>query len=196
MGNFLSQLQNLFSWLSQDQHIRIVLLGLDAAGKTTALYRLKLAETVVTIPTIGFNVEEVQVPRTGITFTVWDIGGQAKLRRLWRHYFRDTRGLIYVVDSADRQRMEEASEELWAVLNEPEMAGVPFVVMANKQDQPMALNVADVMTRLRLPELGKKGHAWEIRGTCAVTGSGLFEAIEAMAKLSKQFVKKEGVYIN
>ena len=70
----------------KDTPARILLLGLDNAGKTTCLYKLKLNETVSTIPTIGFNVETVQ-PVPGLTMTVWDVGGQEKIRALWRHYY-------------------------------------------------------------------------------------------------------------
>lgn len=86
------------------------LVGLDAAGKTTILYKLKLGEIVTTIPTIGFNVETVEYKN--ICFTVWDVGGQDKIRPLWRHYFQNTQGLIFVVDSNDRERIVEAEKEL------------------------------------------------------------------------------------
>ena len=85
-------------------------VGLDAAGKTTILYKLKLGEIVTTIPTIGFNVETVEYKN--ICFTVWDVGGQDKIRPLWRHYFQNTQGLIFVIDSNDRERITEAQDEL------------------------------------------------------------------------------------
>merc|ERR1712013_568947 len=91
------------------QEMRILMVGLDAAGKTTILYKLKLGEVVTTIPTIGFNVESVEYKN--INFTVWDIGGQDKIRKLWRYYY-NTQGLIFVVDSNDRDRIEDAREEL------------------------------------------------------------------------------------
>lgn len=87
-----------------------ILVGLDAAGKTTILYKLKLGEIVTTIPTIGFNVETVEYKN--ICFTVWDVGGQDKIRPLWRHYFQNTQGFIFVVDSNDRERIAEAHKEL------------------------------------------------------------------------------------
>mmetsp|Transcript_12821 Transcript_12821/g.18653 ORF Transcript_12821/g.18653 Transcript_12821/m.18653 type:complete len:122 (+) Transcript_12821:48-413(+) len=77
------------------QEMRILMVGLDAAGKTTILYKLKLGEVVTTIPTIGFNVETVEYKN--ISFTVWDVGGQDKIRPLWRHYYTGTNGLIFVV---------------------------------------------------------------------------------------------------
>merc|ERR1711972_743673 len=99
--------------------MRIVMVGLDAAGKTTILYKFKLGEVVTTIPTIGFNVETVEYKN--INFTVWDVGGQDKIRKLWRHYYQNTQGLIFVVDSNDRERIEDAKDELMKMLNEDEM---------------------------------------------------------------------------
>merc|ERR1712014_518932 len=101
------------------QEMRILMVGLDAAGKTTVLYKLKLGEVVTTIPTLGFNVETVEY--RNLSFTVWDIGGQDRIRRLWRHYFTGTNGVIYVVDSNDRDRTEDAREERTKMLNEDEM---------------------------------------------------------------------------
>merc|ERR1712013_244699 len=92
------------------QEMRIPMVGLDCAGKTTILYKLKLGEIVTTIPTIGFNVETVHYNNTN--FTVWDVGGQDKIRPLWRHYFQNTQGLIFVVDSNDQERIAEAAAEL------------------------------------------------------------------------------------
>ena len=100
-GSFSSFWARMFG----SKEMRILMVGLDAAGKTTILYKLKLGEVVTTIPTIGFNVETVAYKN--INFTVWDVGGQTKIRALWQHYFQDTQGLIYVVDSNDPSRNEE-----------------------------------------------------------------------------------------
>ena len=113
------------------QEMRILMVGLDAAGKTTILYKLKLGEVVTTIPTIGFNVETVEYKN--LSFIVWDVGGQDKIRPLWRHYYQGTNGLIYVVDSNDRDRIEDAREELTKMLNEDEMRDAVLLVFANKQ---------------------------------------------------------------
>merc|ERR1712232_1037851 len=101
------------------QDRRIVMVGLDAAGKTTVLYKLKLGEVLTTVPTIGFNVETVQYKN--IEFQVWDIGGQEKLRNLWRYYYRNTDGIIFVVDSSDRDRIMDAREELQKMLEADEL---------------------------------------------------------------------------
>merc|ERR1719197_2032653 len=86
------------------QEKRILMVGLDAAGKTTILYKLKLGDVVTTIPTVGFNVESVEYKN--IEFTVWDIGGQHLIRPLWRHYYQGTEAVIFVVDSNDRERVD------------------------------------------------------------------------------------------
>src|SRR5687768_9386752 len=101
---------SLFQRLFGNKQVRILMVGLDAAGKTTILFKLKLGEVVTTIPTIGFNVETVEYKN--ISFTVWDVGGQDRIRPLWRHYFQNTQGLIFVIDSNDRDRIGEARQEL------------------------------------------------------------------------------------
>jgi len=127
MGSFQSVFKRLFS----KKEMRILVVVLDAAGKTTILYKLKLGEIVTTIPTIGFNVETVEYKN--INFTVWDVGGQDKIRPLWRHYFQNTQGLIFVVDSNDRDRAAEARDELHRMLNEDELRDAVLLVFANKQ---------------------------------------------------------------
>ncbi|XP_048474908.1 ADP-ribosylation factor-like isoform X4 [Rhincodon typus] len=124
-------LMSLKNYLFSTKEMRILMVGLDAAGKTTILYKLKLGEIVTTIPTIGFNVETVEYKN--ISFTVWDVGGQDKIRPLWRHYFQNTQGLIFVVDSNDKERMSEAREELMQMLGEDELHDAVLLVFANKQ---------------------------------------------------------------
>merc|ERR1712217_437097 len=128
--------------------MRILMVGLDAAGKTTILYKLHLGEVVTTIPTIGFNVETVEYKN--INFTVWDVGGQDRIRRLWRHYYQNTQGLIFVVDSNDRERVEVAREELMKMLNEDEMRDAVVLCFANKQDLPNSMTAAEVTEKLGL----------------------------------------------
>eukprot|EP00741_Cyanophora_paradoxa_P003044 tig00000663_g2956.t1 len=158
---------------------RILLVGLDNAGKTTILYKLRLGELVTTIPTIGFNVE--QVAYKNISFTMWDVGGQDKIRPLWKHYFNGSHAVIYVVDSADRDRMDEARDELAYMLKSPELEGAAVLVLANKQDLPGALNAADVTSRLDLP----KSRRWFVQSCCAKTGEGLYEGLDWLAAALK-----------
>ena len=107
------------------------------------LYKLKLDSDVQTIPTVGFNVETVTYKNT--KFNVWDVGGQDKIRPLWRHYFSGTQGLIWVVDSNDRDRIQSttrnreqgtAQGQLEQILQSGELKDALVLVFANKQDVP------------------------------------------------------------
>ncbi|KAK2514290.1 Arl11 [Columba guinea] len=112
---------------------RVVMLGLDFAGKSTLLYKLKSSWAMETSPTVGFNVESLQTP-CGVSFTLWDIGGQGSLRTSWPDYLEDTNALIFVFDSTDTARLPEAVAALEEVLSHPSMAGVPVLLLANKQE--------------------------------------------------------------
>jgi len=172
------------------KEMRILMVGLDAAGKTTILYKLKLGEVVTTIPTIGFNVETVEYKN--ISFTVWDVGGQDKIRPLWRHYYQNTQGIIFVVDSNDRDRVDDsagadisAKDELHRMLAEDELRDAVLLVFANKQDLPDAMSVQEITERLGLNTL--RHRQWYIQATCATTGDGLYEGLDWLSQtLSKK----------
>ena len=146
----------------------------DNAGKTTILYRLQVGEVVSTIPTIGFNVETVQ--HKNVKFQVWDLGGQTSIRPYWRCYYPNTQAVIYVVDSTDVDRMEDARDEFHAILDEEELRDACILVYANKQDLPGALDDAVVSERLGLT--GIRSRQWAIFRTSATKGEGLFEGLD------------------
>jgi len=164
----------LFNRFLKHPDMRILMVGLDAAGKTTILYKLKLGEIINTIPTIGFNVETVEYKN--INFTVWDVGGQDRIRPLWRHYFQNTQGLIFVVDSNDRDRISEARDEVHRMLNEDELRDAVLLVFANKQDLPNAMTAAEITDKLALHSLRQRH--WYIQSTCATSGEGLYEGLD------------------
>lgn len=174
MGNLFSYVLNR---LLGKEDVRILMVGLDNAGKTTILYRLKLEEVVSTVPTLGFNVETVTYKN--ISFTVWDIGGQDKIRSLWKVYFQGTQGLIFVVDSADRERIEETKTELHKLLSEEELANVVLLVFANKQDMPDAMTASEIREKLGLVNM--RDRPWFVQSSCAVKGEGLYEGLDWMA---------------
>ena len=156
---------------------------MDAAGKTTILYKLKLGEIVTTIPTIGFNVETVEYKN--ICFTVWDVGGQDKIRPLWRHYFQNTQGLIVVVDSNDRERIQEGAEELQKMLQEDELWDAVSLLFANKQDLPNAVAISEMTDKLGLQS--PPNRTWYVQATCATQGTGLYEGLDWLSnELSKR----------
>ncbi|XP_029682721.1 ADP-ribosylation factor 4-like isoform X1 [Takifugu rubripes] len=157
-------------------------VGLDGAGKTTLLYKLKLSEVVTTIPTIGFNVETVEYKN--ISFTVWDVGGQTIIRPLWRHYYVNVQGVIFVIDSNDPQRLKEAADELHTMFEEEQLRDVPSLVLANKQDLPRAVPPSDITDALMLSGASRP---WSVQVSCAVSGSGLVEGLDW---LSDQILKR------
>ncbi|XP_038887138.1 ADP-ribosylation factor 1 [Benincasa hispida] len=171
MGAVISRLRKR---LFQNREVRILMVGLDASGKTTILYKLKLGEIVMTVPTIGFNVETVEYKN--MSCTVWDVGGQDKIRPLWRHYFQNTQGLVFVVDSSDRGRICEARNELHRILSEPELRNSAVLVFANKQDLPHSMAVSEIATKLGLHTLSQR--RWYIQGTSATSGQGLYEGFD------------------
>ncbi|XP_023241142.1 ADP-ribosylation factor-like protein 4C isoform X1 [Centruroides sculpturatus] len=165
--------------------LHVAMLGLDSAGKTTALYRLKFDQYVNTVPTIGFNCEHVKgtVGKIkGASFTIWDVGGQEKVRPLWKSYTRGTDGIVFVVDSVDVERMDEARMELLRTAKHPENISVPILVLANKQDLPDAKSAEEVEKILGLQELG--GNClWHVQPTCAIIGEGLQEGLEVLYEM-------------
>ncbi|KAI9710187.1 MAG: ADP-ribosylation factor, Arf Arf6 [Chrysothrix sp. TS-e1954] len=196
-GNISKMMGKIFG----QKEMRLLMLGLDAAGKTTILYKLKLNQDVTTIPTVGFNVETVTYKNT--KFNVWDVGGQDKIRPLWRHYFSGTQGLIFVIDSNDRDRMEEARVELARIIQDREMKDALLLVFANKQDinggtpspaltlysaalieeegtamltYRTALRPKEVSDALQLDKVAKN-HTWKVEPSCATTGEGIFEGL-------------------
>eukprot|EP00941_MAST-03F_sp_MAST-3F-sp1_P000889 g889.t1 len=156
----------------------ILMVGLDAAGKTTILYKLKLGDVVSTIPTIGFNVETVEYKN--IKFNVWDVGGQDKIRPLWRHYYKGVSGVIFVVDSNDAARFSEAKKELEEMLQKEELLqDVVVLVFINKQDLPKAKSPQDVVRAIGLNDIRQK---WWAQACCATTGDGLYEGLDWLSK--------------
>ncbi|XP_029118597.1 ADP-ribosylation factor 1 isoform X1 [Elaeis guineensis] len=198
---FTRMLSSLFG----NREARILVLGLDNAGKTTILYRLQMGEVVSTIPTIGFNVETVQY--NNIKLQVWDLGGQTSIRPYWRCYFPNTQAIIYVVDSSDTDRLVTAKDEFHAILEEEELKGAVVLVYANKQehdetawmphflskhetlvgmtvkDLPGALDDAAITEALELHKI--KNRQWSIFKTSAIKGEGLFEGLDWLSNTLK-----------
>ena len=182
MGNIFTTVWNR---MVSNREMRILMLGLDAAGKTTMLYKLKLGEVVGSIPTVGFNVETVEYKN--INMTVWDVGGQDKIRPVWRHYYRGTQGLIFVVDSNDRDRIYDAAvyhhsarEELAKLLAADELRDAAVLVMANKQDMPGAMKPDEVAERMGLTKL--RDRKWHCQGTNCLTGDGLYAGLDWLSQ--------------
>lgn len=166
----------------------VVLVGLEGAGKTTALLRLRYGQYVEASPTVAFNTEKVRVG--GGSWLIWDVGGAERLRPLWRPYTRACDALIFVVDAcSDAERLEEARLELHRLVKQQatqcsamNRARPPMLVLANKQDLPGARLPASLGTGLGLHDL-PESQPWAIAPACSVTGEGLEEAMTSLHQL-------------
>jgi len=152
---------------------KVVVVGLDNAGKTTALYRLQLGEVVCTTPTVGANVEEVTFQN--VRFECWDLGGQHTLRLSWDAYFKETDAVILVVDSTDRLRATLVKLELQRLLESEDLAQAAVLVFANKQDLKDAMSVPELTDALGLQS--ERQHSWHVQPSCSLTGEGLHDGL-------------------
>ncbi|GLV43573.1 ADP ribosylation factor-like 2 [Carabus blaptoides fortunei] len=158
----------------KEKEMRILMLGLDNAGKTTILKRFNGEEIDTISPTLGFNIKTLE--HRGFKLNLWDVGGQKSLRSYWRNYFECTDGLIWVVDSADKRRLEDCKDELHLLLKEERLAGCTLLVFANKQDLPGSLSSEEIKDVLELDNI--KTHHWKILWCSAVTGQNLLQGID------------------
>ena len=171
--NILERMFQIYNNTGPDRTMNLIMVGLDATGKTTALSKLELGDIVTTTITKGFDVDTVDYKN--ITFAVWDVGeGQEKIRPLWRHYYTNVQGLIFMVDSTDKARLDEAREELHKMLNEDEFKEIPLLVFANKQDLPNAMSTVEVAEGLSLPSNDRT----MVQSATATTGDGLYQGLE------------------
>ncbi|MEE6466835.1 hypothetical protein FKM82_007065 [Ascaphus truei] len=172
MGLIFAKLWNFFC----NQEHKVIIVGLDNAGKTTLLYQFLMNEVVHTSPTIGSNVEEIVVKNTH--FLMWDIGGQESLRSSWNTYYSNTEFIILVVDSTDRERLSITKEELCRMLAHEDLRKAAVLIFANKQDMKGCMTAADISKYLTLSSI--KDHPWHIQSCCALTGEGLCQGLEWM----------------
>lgn len=167
---------------AKEKEIRILILGLDNAGKTTLLRRF-CGDSIDKIePTLGFSIKTL--PHDGgYTLNFWDVGGQKSIRAYWRNYFESTDGIIFVVDSVDRARLEQCREALLDLVQQERLAGAALLIFANKQDVAGALNVQEIAVSLQLGthESFRKRH-WFIHACSAVSGSGLEAGMDAIVE--------------
>lgn len=158
----------------KEKEVRILMLGLDNAGKTTIVKKFNGEDITTISPTLGFSIKTLE--HRGFKLNIWDVGGQKSLRSYWRNYFESTDGLIWVVDSADRRRLEDCKQELDSLLLEERLAGATLLVFANKQDLPGSLSADDIKEALDLDNL--KTHHCLVIGCSAVTGNNLLSGID------------------
>mmetsp|Transcript_65370 Transcript_65370/g.164731 ORF Transcript_65370/g.164731 Transcript_65370/m.164731 type:complete len:180 (-) Transcript_65370:70-609(-) len=157
-----------------EKEARILMLGLDNAGKTTILKKLSEEDISHIMPTQGFNIKSLV--HEGFKLNVWDIGGQKTIRPYWSNYFESSDALVYVIDSSDRRRLEESGTELRELLAEDKLAAIPLLIFANKQDLLQATPADEIAESLNLSAI--KDRTWTIQACSAKEGDGLQDGME------------------
>ena len=180
MGFIFSKILDFFS--RSRNKFKIILLGIQNAGKTTILYRLSIGQLVKTTPTIGSNVEEISY--NNIKLQAWDLGGQESSRSVWDVYFTNTDAIIYVIDTTD-ETFDDSKTQFYKLLKNETLKNAIILIYANKQDLPEAKNVSDIIQIYGLDNI--KDHIWHIQPCSAQTGEGL---ITGMKWLSDQLIFK------
>ncbi|XP_041847866.1 ADP-ribosylation factor-like protein 14 [Melanotaenia boesemani] len=172
--------------VSKQPEVQVLLLGLDNAGKSTFLYKLKHNACVTTVPTIGFNVEmlDAKKSRKNIAVTMWDVGGQWKMREHWKDFHQNTAAVVFVVDSSDRTRLDEARKELENTLRSEQLRGRPLILLANKQDVNGALTVTELKDRFNMRK-ACSGRDWFVQPCSASTGFGVEETFRRLVQMVK-----------
>lgn len=128
-----------------------------------------------------------QIKYKNLDMSVWDVGGQDKIRPLWRHYYENSDAVIYVVDSNDTDRLSEARDELHKMMNDELLRHARLLVLANKQDLPHAVRPDKIVDALGLPSL--RCHEWFIQPCSAARGEGLFEGLDWLSRSLKNVAR-------
>ncbi|EPY35777.1 ADP-ribosylation factor-like 2 [Strigomonas culicis] len=160
----------------KEREMRILMLGLDNAGKTTCVKKFCGKDTTSISPTLGFQITAFTF--RGCTLNVWDVGGQQSLRSYWRNYFESTDGIIWVVDSNDAERLQTCKAELHALLKEERLAGASLLIFLNKIDIPTALSPKEIEETLDIATIRKGKRHVHLCACSAQTGEGLLEGME------------------
>ncbi|KAF4981348.1 hypothetical protein FZEAL_2833 [Fusarium zealandicum] len=166
----------------KDKEMRILMLGLDNAGKTTIVKKV-MGEDVNTVsPTLGFIIKTIDYE--GYKLNIWDVGGQKTLRSYWRNYFEKTDALIWVVDATDRLRIEDCKQELQGLLLEERLGGASLLVFANKTDVEGCMTEQEILSALELESI--RTHDWYILPCSAMTGRNLEEGLSWVVEDAKK----------
>ncbi|CCX30611.1 Similar to ADP-ribosylation factor-like protein 3; acc. no. Q02804 [Pyronema omphalodes CBS 100304] len=178
--------KGLYQYVTSKEEYSVLLLGLDNAGKTTLLEKIKSLYLSTsspsigsTIPTVGQNVSLIPLSNPSVYLKLWDIGGQSTLRKLWKSYYSSAHAIVFVIDSTDLPRINsEVVEVLREVIESEETEGVPILVLANKQDRDESLEIAE-LKEVVMPvvvELGARDS--RVLPVSALEGQGVREAVE------------------
>ena len=167
MGFLITKIFDFFS--GSKNNFKILILGIQNAGKTSILYRLSIGQFVRTTPTIGSNLEEINYQN--VKMQAWDLGGQEKMRSVWDVYYLNSDAIIYVIDSNDFENFEESKNQFYLLLKNEALKNSILLIFANKQDLITCKKIPDLIQIYDFDKI--KDHIWHIQPCSALTGEGL-----------------------
>ena len=176
MGFIFSKIIEFFT--KNRNNFKIIILGMQNAGKTTILYRLSLGQMVKTTPTIGSNVEELTY--NNVKFQAWDLGGQETTRSVWDVYYMNTDAVVYVIDSQDEEYFEESKAQFHKLIHNQTLKNAIILIFANKQDLQGAKDVNKLVQDYEFFKI--KDRVWHIQPCSALKGEGLITGIKWLSE--------------
>ncbi|KAI8802398.1 ADP-ribosylation factor family-domain-containing protein [Cladochytrium replicatum] len=176
-------LSGLYAQYTRKDEYFVIILGLDNAGKTTLLEKIKSIFLNVAgippdkiVPTVGLNLANVDIG--GVRLKFWDLGGQRELRSIWDKYYSECHGIVFVIDATDPERLDEVQEAFETVITNDSVEGVPVLMLANKQDVESALKVHEIKEKFNKIAVKLGARDSKVLPVSALTGSGVREAVD------------------
>ncbi|XP_068644143.1 uncharacterized protein [Aristolochia californica] len=171
----------IWKYMFSKTEFHVLILGIDKAGKTTLLEKLKTLYSNLEglppdriVPTVGLNICRIEASNTKLVF--WDLGGQMGLRTIWEKYYDESHAIIYVIDAACPSRFEDSKSALEKVLRHGDLQGAPLLILANKQDLSGAVSADELSRYLDLKELDERPYMFE--AVSAYDGTGIRDSID------------------
>ncbi|CAH9111916.1 unnamed protein product [Cuscuta europaea] len=189
-----SLLYGLWEYAFSKTEFHVLILGIDKAGKTTLLEKLKSQFLNIEalppdriVPTVGLNIGRVEVSNSKLVF--WDLGGQPGLRSIWEKYYEEAHAVLFVIDAACPSRFEDAKSALEKVLRHEELQGAPLLILANKQDLSEAVSVEELDRYLDLKKLDERVYTYQ--AVSAYEGTGIKESVNWLVNAMERSKRTE-----
>ncbi|ORX62002.1 P-loop containing nucleoside triphosphate hydrolase protein [Hesseltinella vesiculosa] len=193
-------LSGLYQYVTQKEEYNILIIGLDNAGKTTLLEKIKStymdtpglpADRIA--PTVGLNIGRIEIQSSKLKF--WDLGGQHDLQTIWERYYSECHAILFVVDSTDKRRLEECKDTFETMVTNDLVEGVPILMLANKQDINDALRVEDIKEVFNKIAVKLGARDSRVLPISALEGNGVHEAIDWLIKrLQRNKINRPPLY--
>ncbi|XP_004140779.1 ADP-ribosylation factor-related protein 1 [Cucumis sativus] len=184
----------LWKYLFSKTEFHVLILGIDKAGKTTLLEKLKSLYSNLEglspdriVPTVGLNIGRLEVLNAKLVF--WDLGGQPGLRSIWEKYYEEAHAVIYVIDAACPSKFEDSKSALEKVLRHEDLQGAPLLVLANKQDLPEAVSAEELSRYLDLKKLDERVYMFE--AVSGYDGMGIKDSVEWLVDIMERSKRTE-----